>query len=240
MDGTLIRSRGANANKLHKEAFAAAFRDVFSLETTIDVVPHHGCTDGLILIMVLQHHGVAYEDAMAKLPQMQQTMVDHFLANAAAAGEGLEVLPGVAELLRTLRQRDDAVSCLVTGNLQPIAWAKMEALGIKDLFTAPFGGFGSDFCSGNADGMGWRDRAELVRIAARRAEELGHGPLGLRVHVGDAPMDVKAAVAAGARPLGLTTGIYLLEELEGAAEGVTVLDGLHDLDRVLEVLDLQR
>jgi phosphoglycolate phosphatase len=46
--------------------------------------------------------------------------------------------------------RGDVVTCLVTGNLQPIGWGKMAALGLKDLFSQPpFGGFGSDFCSGN-------------------------------------------------------------------------------------------
>lgn len=40
-----------------------------------------------------------------------------------------------------------AASCLVTGNLEPIGWAKMRALGIEPLFTRPlFGGFGTDHC----------------------------------------------------------------------------------------------
>lgn len=60
---------------------------------------------------------------------------------------------------------------LVTGNLEPIGWGKMEALGILSLFSKPrFGGFGSDFCSGNI-AESWKDRGELVRIAAKRAEE---------------------------------------------------------------------
>lgn len=61
VDGTLCHSVGENANRLHKEAFAAAFREVFDLDTTIDVVPHHGSTDPLILVRVLQHHGVSKE-----------------------------------------------------------------------------------------------------------------------------------------------------------------------------------
>lgn len=63
------------------------------------------------------------------------------------------------------------MTCLVTGNLAPIGWAKMRALGVEGLFTCPhFGGFGSDFCSGNT-AESWRDRAELIRLAGRRAEE---------------------------------------------------------------------
>lgn len=69
------------------------------------------------------------------------------------------------------------VTCLVTGNLQPIGWGKMAALGLKDLFSQPpFGGFGSDHCSGNTKDS-WRDRAELVRIAAKRAQEASPGQI---------------------------------------------------------------
>jgi phosphoglycolate phosphatase-like HAD superfamily hydrolase len=218
------------------------------------------------------------------MPELQQAMVDHFLLHGTQAGEGLELLPGVRELLTALQvkcltciclemeacvhvtacdlsyvmtcplqhlppraptpmqARDDVLACLVTGNMQPIGWAKMEALGIRHLFTQPpFGGFGSDFCSGDvpADIVdSWRDRAELVRVAARRAEELFPGGIGARFHVGDAPMDVLAAEAAGAVAVGVTTGIYSRETLAGAGERVVVLDGLADLEKVLQVLQL--
>lgn len=61
------------------------------------------------------------------------------------------------------------MTCLVTGNLEPIGWGKMQALGLSDLFSTPhFGGFGSDFCSGNTEET-WRDRAEFIRLAAMKA-----------------------------------------------------------------------
>lgn len=67
----------------------------------------------------------------------------------------------------------------MTGNLQPIGWAKMEALGIKHLFSEPyFGGFGSDYCNPDNSDQSWKDRAELVKIAAQKAEK--HFP-GVRV-----------------------------------------------------------
>jgi phosphoglycolate phosphatase-like HAD superfamily hydrolase len=89
--------------------------------------------------------------------------------NSCRAGEGLELLPGITALLRHLKGCDDVKVGLVTGNLESIAWYKMEALGLKDLFTEPcFGGFGSDFCSGDIIEM-WRDRAEMILIANSRA-----------------------------------------------------------------------
>jgi phosphoglycolate phosphatase len=239
VDGTLIHSVGTTANKLHKEAFAAAFRQVFDIDTTIDVVPHHGSTDPLILVKVLEFHGISEEKAMASLPEMQNAMINHFLEHKDRAATGLEVLPGVVELLTALQERDDVAVCLVTGNLEPIGWMKMDKLGIKDLFTEPnFGGFGSDYCSGNTEGMGWRDRAELVRIAARRCSERCGSEVGARYHIGDAPMDVKAAEAAGAHPIGVVTGIYTSEQLEEACPSATLLKNLGDIDKVLKICNL--
>ena len=68
-----------------------------------------------------------------------------------------------------VQARKDVAYGLVTGNLQVIGWGKMEALGIAADFSQPlFGGFGSDYCSGNTAET-WRDRGELVRIAGKRA-----------------------------------------------------------------------
>ena len=237
VDGTLIRSMGANANKLHKDAFAAGFRDVFGIETTIDVVPHHGSTDPLILVKVLEFHGIDKQTSMEKLPEMQEAMVKHFLERRSEAGEGLEILPGVVDLLRILKDNDDVSICLCTGNLEPIAWEKMGNLGIKELFTEPFfGGFGSDFCSGNTE-ESWKDRSELIKIAAARAAELVGEP-ERRFHVGDAPMDVQAALAAGSVPIGVLTGIYTEENLRSACPNAIILDDLCDISQVLSTLNL--
>lgn len=79
-----------------------------------------------------------------------------------------------------MQDREDVLTCLVTGNLQPIGWAKMEALGIKHLFSEPFfGGFGSDYCNPDNSEQSWKDRAELVKIAAEKAQKHFPGvPLG--------------------------------------------------------------
>lgn len=116
--------------------------------------------------------------------------------DAAVAAEGLALLPGVEALLKNLAAREGVVQGLVTGNLQPIGWKKVETLGVAHLFdeivecsesgdgegekekegegrTAKrrVGGFGSDFCSSEESAIDepWRDRARFVEIAAERA-----------------------------------------------------------------------
>jgi hypothetical protein len=67
VDGTLIHSIGKEANKLHKECFTAGFKEVFGLDTNIDVVEHHGSTDPLIVLKVLEHHGIPKEQVGCQL-----------------------------------------------------------------------------------------------------------------------------------------------------------------------------
>jgi phosphoglycolate phosphatase-like HAD superfamily hydrolase len=57
-------------------------------------------------------------------------------------------------------------------------------------------------------------------------------------HIGDAPMDVQAAVGAGAQAVGVCTGIYSRQQLTDAAPEAVVLDNLQDQEIVMATLGL--
>ncbi|KAG0608234.1 hypothetical protein M758_8G090100 [Ceratodon purpureus] len=176
VDGTLMQSTGLLANQLHKKAFSHAFLQVFGVEGTIDAIKHHGSTDPMVILNTLEHYGIPQETAAPKLGELKAKMVEYAMQHASEVGEGLEVLPGVRELLEVLSRQEEVIIGLVTGNLEDIAWLKMEGLGIRQFFSIPnFGGFGSDHS----------DRGELVRIAAARADQMFPGGFRLRAHVGD-------------------------------------------------------
>ena len=137
VDGTLIRAVGEGANQFHKDAFAVAIEAVHGLKTHIDVIKHHGSTDQLVVADVLRHHGFAEDAIWSNMPATCEKMLEHAAETEADAANGLELLPGVRELLETLAARTDVVVGLVTGNLAPIAWAKMRALKIDRLFSRP-------------------------------------------------------------------------------------------------------
>ena len=116
----------------------------------------------------------------------------------------------------------------------------MEALGLLPYFSVPnFGGFGSDYCSGNTAEV-WRDRSELVSIAAKRVEDRFPGTkVTARYHVGDTPYDIKAAEAAGATAIGVVTGTFSREELVQSSNGsAIILDDLTDVGRFLASMGL--
>ena len=78
-----------------------------------------------------------HEEAFALLKQAEQAMTSFYeqaATDAAVAAEGLSLLPGVEVLLQNLARRQGVVQGLVTGNLQPIGWRKVETLGVAHLF----------------------------------------------------------------------------------------------------------
>eukprot|EP01012_Entosiphon_sulcatum_P006449 TRINITY_DN13041_c0_g1_i1.p1 TRINITY_DN13041_c0_g1~~TRINITY_DN13041_c0_g1_i1.p1 ORF type:complete len:249 (-),score=43.43 TRINITY_DN13041_c0_g1_i1:51-797(-) len=241
VDGTLVRSTGPDANRVHKDAFIHAFQEVFGIRTSLDVISHHGSTDPLILLALADHHGIPLSEAQAKLPELSRLMTEYTLCHRTSLHDGIEVLPGVAKLLEALAcQKEKVIFGLVTGNLEPIGWAKMHALGLHQHFTTPnFGGFGSDYCGGDLARKA-EDRAEFIRFAQRRAAVLLNGQkIAASFHVGDAPTDVLAAALAGVGPIGVLTGAYNAAQLQDAAPSATVLPDLCDTEKFFALVGLE-
>ncbi|EKX44522.1 hypothetical protein GUITHDRAFT_72129, partial [Guillardia theta CCMP2712] len=227
IDGTICRMKreGEARPPLHLRSFSHAFSKCFSIDASIDEVAHHGCTDPLILMKVLLARGYDKQLVIDKLPAMKEAMVEFAREHEEEAAEGMELLPGVRELLEALKGREDVCVGLVTGNLEEIAWGKMRRLGVEHLFSQPhFGGFGSDFCSLSVEDPAF-DRGELVKIACKRRREMKPDvPIVRRFHIGDAPADVRAAELGGAEAIGVLTGTFGAEELSQAAPSCKVRD----------------
>jgi phosphoglycolate phosphatase-like HAD superfamily hydrolase len=85
-------------------------------------------TDPLILIKVQLHRGLSQEEAKDNLEPLKAAMVEYAMANKPppTKASGLVLLPGVRALLERLQCLHDFKVGLVTGNLEPIAWSKME------------------------------------------------------------------------------------------------------------------
>ena len=140
-----------------------------------------------------------------------------------AIGKHRIVLEGVFNLLTKLDQKGFLLG-LVTGNLETIARAKLNKIGISDFFK--FGGFGSDHIS----------RTDLVKIAIRRAgNQFKLDGNNQMFHLGDAPQDMRAAREAGVIPIGVATGIFSADELESAGAFQVVSD-LRNADAIYDIL----
>ena len=216
IDGTLIdRANG------HVEAFAIAFREVYGVNASIHIITPEGMTDQEIIRAVLSKVGVAEGVIEAKMRECMSVMVDFFTSIQPMLH--IRLLPGVKEIIEHLHNEGYLIG-LVTGNLEPIARGKMQLAGLDRFISV--GGFGSDAA----------DRSDLVRRAIEQAQREHALELGADIHlIGDAPQDVRAALAGGAKPIGVTTGRYSKEELTeaGASE---VVPSLADQERLMDLL----
>ena len=194
IDGTLLNSRDG----VHYNAFHAAARQVFGVDSRIDGVPVHGNTDIGILRAVVRRAGLSDLEFESKIPAALELMCSEARRNAGALAP--ELCPAVKELLSLLRRNHKLLS-IVSGNLEPIAWLKLEAAGIRHFFS-----FGS-FC-------GPRElRQEIFRHGIEETRRrLGHD--AKICVVGDTPADIEAALKLDVPIMAVATGIYKIDDLQ--------------------------
>ena len=217
IDKTLITNATA-----HKAAITMAVKDVYGIDTTVEIINYNGMTDPMIILGVLTKIGLSESKIMEKINDCKKAMVDHY--DTLKDNDEMEILEGVPELLEELDKRNFLIG-LVTGNLEPIAWGKMRRFNINQYFK--LGGFASDHSI----------RTELVKIAIKRAEEKYDFTFDNNVFLfGDTPQDVNAGNETGIITVGVATGIYSKEELKEAGASFAI-DNLTDINSILKILE---
>lgn len=194
IDGTLANTTG----RVHYESFHTALREVFGCEGRIDNVPVHGNTDPGILRATLTHNKQLPVDFEARLPRAYQIMCAEVAQNAESMG--VQVCPAIPQLLAELRRRGKLIG-VVTGNLEPVGWRKLERGGIRDFFD--FGSFSDKH----------EKREDIFRHGIELARRI-RGQHATVCFVGDTPNDIRAAAHVGMPVIAVATGIYSREVLE--------------------------
>ncbi|MDZ4170653.1 MAG: HAD hydrolase-like protein, partial [Methanobacteriaceae archaeon] len=113
----------------------------------------------------------------------------------------------------------------LTGNMESIAYAKLNHVGLGHYFK--LGGFGSDSYY----------RPNLVPLAIKRAQNnfSFNGNKKNTFVVGDTPLDVDAGLKAGINTIGVASGDYSLIELKKSGANF-ILNDLTDLNGFLKIL----
>jgi phosphoglycolate phosphatase len=218
IDHTLLRNAPG-----HKEAFAYAFKKVYSVDTTMDLIEHGGMTDKMVIIEVLKKKGLSEKVIMEKIGKCMNIMV-RFYNKRKKELKAPRVLRGVRKLLREF-DKEGYVMGLVTGNLEPIAKGKMKLAGLKKYFK--FGGFGNENVN----------RTELVKLAVKKARKKYNYEHYTNVFVfGDTPRDIKAGREAGTITIGVSTGLYSVNRLKKSGADFTVknLENIRQIKRIIE------
>jgi phosphoglycolate phosphatase-like HAD superfamily hydrolase len=195
IDGTLIRRAGPH----HRQVLVDAVRHVTGLETTTDNIPVHGMLDPDILFQMMTGAHATRARIRSAMPAIMEKAQALYVRRCPELSG--KVCPGARILLDRLSGRGIPLA-LVTGNLTRIGWRKMQRCG--------FGGY---FHYGAFAEMA-RTRADLARLAIRHARRQGWiGKDAIISLIGDAPSDILAARANGARSVAVHTGVSTREEL---------------------------
>lgn len=219
IDGTILQSEGDLSHK----TFEHVFEKIYQVKADIEKFDHAGKIDRQIIKEGLLLEGIALEKINELLEMAIMEEANYYIKHLPMTK--LILLPGVKELFESLREMKSPIG-LLTGNNEPVAWAKLEMLGIRDL--VDFGAFGN-----MAD-----ERFHLVEIAIKRAEDLFGKKFKKNdfVIIGDTPRDIECAKLGGISSIGVATGSFSKEELEKAGADM-VLNSLEDKEAVIGFLN---
>ena len=203
VDGVLLLTH----DEVYGEASRLALNQVYGEAPEAPDVP--GNTATALVRQALSAAGVSTEQIDAGLPAWCEAFAAHYVRLLAEADtSGWELGPGAHDAIAATEN-----PALLTGNPPAVASARMERLGLATYFPPGRGAFGCER----------EDRVELFALARERA---GDWPAEDTVAVGDTPLDVSSAHAAGCRSIAVTTGRHGRDELSGAD---VVIATLHDL-----------
>jgi len=182
-----------------------------------------GRTDRAIAREVLALAGLDGHDGTDGLDQQllvfQAALNDTAPAFAARARQVVTALPGASAALAglaALAPGQGPVQSLLTGNIRPMAEIKLAAAGLTRHLDLEVGSYGDLH----------EIRAELVapaRAAAAAAYGQDFGGTAT-VLIGDTPLDVAAALATGARAVGVATGHFSAADLAAAGAHAVLPD----------------
>ncbi len=216
IDGTLLHPHGVG-----RESTRRAMLEIFG--TTGNLATHQfgGKTDWLTLMELLTEAGYDERAIGDLMPAYEKAVARHL--REIADDFPIEACVYALDVVAQIRQRDDLMMGLVTGNVSSTAPIKLQAAGYDPAwFTV--GAYGSEA----------PDRNRLPALALQRAIAFAQRDIHPAdvIIVGDTPADVQCARALGARAIAVATGFASRETLQHAKPDAL----LPDLSPLLRIL----
>ena len=224
IDGTLIRSVRTGG---YKDYTIPVLEEIFGTSGQLATMSVSGMTDLQIIAEALRDEGFTHDDIRKRIHEVSARITEEARRVTGNGAPFFQVIPGVREMLDALDQHPRYRSALLTGNIEAMAYLKMELVGLEKYFRLP-GAFGDES----------HDRKDLPALAAERIREQLKMNLDAEqfIVLGDTPNDIGCAQHFGARAVALGTGrFYSAEELL-ACEPDAFLPDLSDTDLVFETL----
>ena len=225
LDGTLVRGERYG---VFKDYTVPMLESVFGTSGSLGEMMVSGMTDLQIVEEALRGEGITREHIFARKDELLRCYIDEMKRATGNGAHLLHAMPGGREVLQRVADHPRYRSALLTGNIKPAAYLKLELTGLSEFFQLP-GAFGDESF----------DRRDLPAIAAQRINE--HLGADLRpeqfIVIGDTPNDIACARHFGARVVAVATGRMHSQEDLLAHEPDASLPDLLDAELVMETLE---
>jgi phosphoglycolate phosphatase len=202
IDGTLIRSVRIGG---YKDYTIPVLEEIFGTSGQLSTMHVSGMTDLQIIAEALRDEGYTHDDIRERIHEVSKRITEEARRVTGNGNPFFQVIPGVREMLDVLDRHPRYRSALLTGNIEAMAYLKMELVGLEKYFRLP-GAFGDES----------HERKDLPERAAERIREQLQMNLAPEqfIVLGDTPNDIGCAQHFGARAVALGTGrFYTKEEL---------------------------
>jgi phosphoglycolate phosphatase-like HAD superfamily hydrolase len=225
LDGTLVRGQRYG---VFKDYTVPMLKTVFGTSGSLGEMMVSGMTDLQIVEEALRAEGITRDHIMARKDQLLSCYIEEMKRATGNGAHLLSAMPGGREVLQRVAEHPRYLSALLTGNIKPAAYLKVELTGLAEFFQLP-GAFGDESF----------DRRDLPAIAAQRINQ--HLGVSLEpaqfIVIGDTPNDIACARHFGARVLAVATGRMHSQEDLLACEPDALLPDLLDAELVIRTLD---
>ncbi len=225
LDGTLVRGKRFGT---FKDYTVPMLESVFGTAGNLREMIVSGMTDLQIVEEALRSAGITREHISARKDELKRSYIEQMKLAVGNGAHVIEAMPGARAALQAVHDHPRYQSALLTGNIEPAAYLKVESAGLAEFFTLP-GAFGDESF----------DRRDLPAFAAQRINAVVGSELKPEqfIVIGDTPNDVACARHFGASVLAVGTGrVHSIDDLR-ACEPDALLPDLLDVDLFIHTLD---
>src|ERR1051326_4116171 len=224
LDGTLVRGKRFGT---FKDYTAPMLESVFGTSGSLREMVVSGMTDLQIVEEALRCAGITREHISERKDELRRCYIREMKRAIADGAHVIEVIPGAREVLKAVDEHPRYRSALLTGNIEPAAYLKVEATGLAKYFTLP-GAFGDESF----------DRRDLPALAVARINKQLHAVLRPEqfIVIGDTPNDIACARHFGTRVVAVASGRIHSQDQLRECQPDALLPDLLDVDLFMRTL----
>jgi phosphoglycolate phosphatase-like HAD superfamily hydrolase len=219
IDGTILDCKGCG-----RKALSLTFERLYGHQDAFVDVDLTGKIDIEVISEIVSHHDIPLFDLNIFMGHYGEV-----LNEVMGRTEGIDLLPGVEDILKYFSNKKDYYFSIATGNCKTGAMGKLKYCQVNHFFET--GAYGDEA----------HNRAKLIEMAIENAKSF-YGQVFEKksiFYLGDTPKDIEAAKANGIQSVAVSTGYYTHEALKNHLPNYLLKD-MQNMKQVNKIFEIGR